>query len=78
VPGAIVDISQLPWFYPGLGSETAALPMDCIVRNSLRYLVTMVSRDLIDQAGQLLAEAAGAESKVILFWLTCARRGGAG
>lgn len=27
----------------------------------------MVSRDLIDQAGKLLAETAGAESKVILF-----------
>jgi predicted nucleotidyltransferase len=27
----------------------------------------MVSRDLIDQAGQLLAEAAGAKSEVILF-----------
>ena len=27
----------------------------------------MVSRDLIDQAGKLLAQAAGAESKVILF-----------
>lgn len=30
-------------------------------------LSTMVSRDLIDQAGQLLAEAAGAQSEVILF-----------
>jgi hypothetical protein len=30
-------------------------------------LSTMVSRDLIDQAGQLLAEAAGAKSEVILF-----------
>lgn len=30
-------------------------------------LSTMVSRDLIDQAGQLLAEVAGAKSKVILF-----------
>lgn len=27
----------------------------------------MVSRDLIDQAGRLLAEAAGTESTVILF-----------
>lgn len=39
----------------------------CIVRNSLRYLVHHGSRDLIDQAGQLLAEAAGAKSKVIRF-----------
>ena len=30
-------------------------------------LSAMVSRDLIDQAGKLLAEAAGAESTVILF-----------
>ena len=41
--------------------------MDCIVDDSLRYLVAMVSQDLIDQAGKLLAETAGAESKVILF-----------
>jgi predicted nucleotidyltransferase len=27
----------------------------------------MISRDLIDQAGKLLAQAAGAESEVILF-----------
>jgi uncharacterized protein len=42
-------------------------PMDCIVSDSLRYLVRMVSHDLIDQAGKLLAETAGAESQVILF-----------
>jgi predicted nucleotidyltransferase len=33
----------------------------------LRYRVAMASRDLIDQAGRALAEAAGADSKVILF-----------
>jgi len=38
--------------------------MDCIVRRMLRY---HGSRDLIDQAGKLLAQTAGAESKVILF-----------
>ncbi len=37
------------------------------VDNLLRYLVAMVSRSQIDRAGKLLAEAAGAESTVILF-----------
>jgi predicted nucleotidyltransferase len=41
--------------------------MDCIVGFRLRYRVAMASRDLIDQAGRALAEAAGADSKVILF-----------
>lgn len=41
--------------------------MDCIVRDSLRYLVRMVSRTLIDQAGKRLAETAGAKSTVVLF-----------
>lgn len=38
-----------------------------IVSDSLRYLVAMASRDLIDKAGAVLAEAAGADAKVILF-----------
>lgn len=41
--------------------------MDCIVRRMLRYRVDMASRDLVDQAGKALAEAAGIDSKVILF-----------
>lgn len=41
--------------------------MDCIVRRVLRYLVAMASRELINKAGVALAEAAGADSKVILF-----------
>lgn len=41
--------------------------MDCIVCDSLRYRVAMASRDLIDKAGTVLAEAAGADAKVILF-----------
>ncbi len=41
--------------------------MDCIVGESLRYRVVMASRDLIDKAGAALAEAAGADAKVILF-----------
>ncbi len=32
-----------------------------------RYRVNMASRDLIEQAGKALAEAAGVDSKVILF-----------
>lgn len=42
-------------------------PTDCIVGDTLRYLVAMVSQDLIDQAGKLLAETAGSASRVILF-----------
>ncbi|MEX2448471.1 MAG: nucleotidyltransferase domain-containing protein [Solirubrobacterales bacterium] len=39
-----------------------------ITDDPLRYLCrSMVSRNLIDQAGKLLAEVAGAESTVILF-----------
>lgn len=41
--------------------------MDCIVGGLLRYGVAMASRELIDKAGTALAEAAGADSKVILF-----------
>lgn len=43
------------------------LPIDCIVGSLLRYRVAMASRELINQAGRALAEAAGADSKVILF-----------
>jgi choline dehydrogenase-like flavoprotein len=35
--------------------------------NPLRYLVAMVSRNLIDRAGKTLAEVAGPNSTVILF-----------
>ncbi len=35
--------------------------------HSYRYRVGMASRDLIEQAGKALAEAAGVDSKVILF-----------
>lgn len=41
--------------------------MGCIVGGGLRYRVVMASRDLIDKAGTALAEAAGANAKVILF-----------
>ena len=41
--------------------------MDCVVGGGLRYRVVMASRDLIDKAGTALAEAAGANARVILF-----------
>ena len=50
--------------------------MDCIVRDSLRYLVRHGFSDLINQAGKLLAEVAGAESKVILFGSHARREAG--
>lgn len=36
-------------------------------RGTLRYRVVMASRDSIDKAGAALAEAAGADARVILF-----------
>jgi len=42
-------------------------PLDRIVGSLLRYRVAMASRELIDRAGVALAEAAGADSRVILF-----------
>ena len=44
--------------------------MDCwgsLSAPSYRYRVDMASRDLIQQAGKALAQAAGVDSKVILF-----------
>jgi predicted nucleotidyltransferase len=41
--------------------------MDCIVGGVLRYRVAMASRELIEKAGTALAEAAGADSRIILF-----------
>ena len=41
--------------------------MDRVVGGVLRYRVVMASRELIDQTGAALAEAAGADAKVILF-----------
>ena len=41
--------------------------MDCVVGGALRYRVVMASRESIDKAGAALAEAAGADAKVILF-----------
>jgi uncharacterized protein len=41
--------------------------MDCSIDTVLRYRVAMASRNLIDRAGMALAEAAGADSQVILF-----------
>jgi predicted nucleotidyltransferase len=41
--------------------------MDALSATGSATLSVMVSRNLIDQAGELLAEAAGAESTVILF-----------
>jgi uncharacterized protein len=41
--------------------------MNCSVSKLLRYGVGMASRDLIGKAGMALAEAAGAEARVILF-----------
>jgi predicted nucleotidyltransferase len=50
-----------------VGSNLAFDRLGCIADNPLRYLVAMVSRNLIDQAGKTLAEVAGPDSTVILF-----------
>lgn len=49
------------------GDLASRCPLDCIVGSLLRYRVAMASRELIDRAGVALAEAAGADSRVILF-----------
>jgi uncharacterized protein len=54
---------------PRRGDDLAwlAIRSDRLADNPLRYLVAMVSRNLIDQAGKTLAEVAGPDSTVILF-----------
>jgi predicted nucleotidyltransferase len=47
--------------------ERAAAQWIALSAPSYRYRVDMASRDLIEQAGKALADAAGIDSKVILF-----------
>src|SRR3954451_8786130 len=54
-------------FIPARAARTLRCPMDALSAPSYRYRVDMASRDLIEQAGKALAEAAGVDSKVILF-----------
>jgi uncharacterized protein len=49
------------------GDLGSRCPLDLVVGSLLRYRVAMASRELIDRAGVALAEAAGANSKIILF-----------
>lgn len=61
---AVEDSRRLRVIDLDLGSHC---PVDCVVGGTLRYRVIMASRDSIDKAGAALAEAAGANAKVILF-----------
>lgn len=60
----IVERGALRAIALDLGSRC---PMGCVVGGPLRYRVAMASRDLIDKAGTALAEAAGADARIILF-----------